>query len=383
MSNVVVRPVFSRRERGDFLKFPWILYRDDPNWIPPLRGSQAELAGFRAHPFFEHNQIQTFVAYRGKEVCGRIAAIVNRGHIERFRERRGFFGFFECVDDQPVADGLLEAARAWLAEQGLLLVRGPTSPSMHYGLGVLIEGFGSPPTFMMAYNPPYYARLLETYGFRKTHDLYAYEGHVDMLPKVAAKLGPIAEQIKQHCHVTIRPFDRSRFLEDVRTFLDIYNRSLVATWGFVPMTASEIQHMAKGLRYLIVPELALAAEIDGRVIGAVFALPDYNPRIKAIDGRLFPFGFIRLLWNKRNIKRLRLISTNVLPEYQLSGVGLVLHAGLVPKALEWGVQEAEFSWVLESNDLSRGSLEKAGAKRTKTYRLYDFDACAGESPGGG
>jgi len=131
--------------------------------------------------------------------------------------------------------------------------------------------------------------------------------------------------------------------------------------------------MANGLRHLIVPELALAAEIDGRVIGAVFALPDYNPRIKAIDGRLFPFGFIRLLRAKQEIKRLRMISTNVLPEYQLSGVGLVLHSGLVPKALEWGVEEAEFSWVLESNAFSRGSLEKGGAQRNKTYRLYDLD----------
>lgn len=374
MAQVIVQPVSSRRQKKEFIEFLWTLYRHDPNWIPPLRANQEELVGFRRHPFYERNRVQTFLAYRDGEVCGRIAAIVNQGHIERYQERRGFFGFFECVDDQEVARRLFDAARAWLAAQDIHALRGPMNPSMNYELGVLIEGFDTSPTFMMTYNPPYYARLIESYGFHKIQDLYAYEGHVDMLPKVASKLGPVAEQIKQHCDVIVRPMDRSRFLEEVRTFLDIYNRSLTKTWGFVPMSDNEIRHMAAGLRYLIVPELALAAMIDGRVVGAAFALPDYNPRIKAIDGRLFPFGFIHLLRKKNRIRRLRMISTNVLPEYQLSGVGLVLMAGLVPKALEWGVEEGEFSWVLESNELSRGSLEKGGAKRSKTYRLYDLES---------
>ena len=156
-------------------------------------------------------------------------------------------------------------------------------------------------------------------------------------------------------------------------FLSIYNRSLVNTWGFVPMSPGEVDHMADGLRHLIVPEMTIAAEIDGQVVGAAFGLPDYNPRIKEIDGRLFPFGFLHLLRNRRAIKRIRLISTNVLPEYQRFGIGLVLMHGLVPKAMEWGLQEAEFSWVLESNSLSYGSLKKGGAKITKTYRLYDYE----------
>jgi len=373
MPDVVARPVDSRRARKDFLLFPWRLYRGDSNWVPPLRRNQEELTGFRPHPFYERNQIQTFLAYRGTDVCGRIAAIINQGHNERFQEQRGFFGFFDCVDDQQVADRLFDAARAWLTERGLPAMRGPTNPSMNYELGVLVEGFNSPPTFMMTYNPPYYPRLIESYGFRKSQDLYAYEGHIDMLPRVASKLGPIAKQIKEHCNLTVRPMNRARFREDVETFLQIYNRSLISTWGFVPMSPGEIQHMAKGLTYLILPELALAAEREGNVVGAIFALPDYNPRIRAIDGRLFPFGVFHLLRKKQQIKRLRIIAANVLPEYQLSGVGLVLAAAIVPKALEWGVEEAEFSWVLESNELSRGSLEKGGAKRTKTYRLYDLD----------
>ncbi|MCR4412325.1 MAG: GNAT family N-acetyltransferase, partial [Thermoguttaceae bacterium] len=311
--------------------------------------------------------------YRAGEVCGRIAAIVNRGHIERFNEQRGFFGFFECIDDLEAAKGLFDAVRAWLAERGLHAVRGPTNPSLNYELGLLIDGFDSPPTFMMTYNPPYYARLIEGCGFRKTQDLYAFGGHVSILPKIREKLEPVAMQIIEHLGVKLRTLDRSRFQEDVEAFLNIYNRSLVDTWGFVPMSDAEVRYLARDLKHLIIPELAVGAEIDGRLVGAVFCLPDYNPRIKEINGRLFPFGFFRLLYRKERIKRIRVISTNVIPEYHRQGVGLVLMHGLVPHALKVGIEEAEFSWVLESNSLSRRSLEKGGAELQKTYRLYDWD----------
>ena len=373
MSDLIVKPVASRREKKQFLSFPWSLYRNDPYWIPPLRANQKELVGYRPHPFYEKNEVQTFLAFRSGEVCGRIAAILNRGHNERYSERRGFFGFFDCIDDQEVAGGLFDAVRRWFARHDVDCLRGPANPSLNYEVGLLIEGFDSTPFFMMTYNPPYYARLIESYGFRKSQDLYAYWGAMEMLPKIRAKLLPIAEQIIERYNVKLRPMDTSRFVQEVEGFLTIYNRSLVNTWGFVPMSESEVRHMAQALRWLMVPELAVGAEIDGQLVGTVFCLPDYNPRIKQIDGRLFPFGFLRLLRKKHEINRIRLISTNVLPEFQRLGVGLVLMEGLVPKAIEWGIEEAEFSWVLESNSLSRGSLEKGGAKRTKTYRVYDLD----------
>ena len=373
MAEVTVQAVATRRQRKQFLTFPWTQYRGDPNWIPPLRANQRELVGYASHPFYERNEAQTFLAYRSGEVCGRIAAILNVGHNERFKEERGFFGFFECIDDQEVANKLFDAVREWFKGRGITSLRGPTNPSLNYELGLLIDGFDSPPTFMMTYNPPYYARLIETYGFRKSQDLYAYYGHISMLPKVAEKLRPLAEQIIEHMGVHLRTLDRSRFLQDVEEFLNVYNRSLVNTWGFVPMSANEVRHMAESLKHLMVPELAVGAEIDGRMVGAVFGLPDYNPRIRQINGRLFPFGFLRLLRRKDQIKKIRAISTNVLPEYQRQGVGLTLMHGLVPKAMEWGLEEVEFSWVLESNTLSWRSLEKGGAQRTKTYRLYDLD----------
>jgi GNAT superfamily N-acetyltransferase len=374
MSEVIVKQATTRREKRQFLTFPWTLYRDDPNWIPPLRGNQRELVNYTRHPFYEVNQVQTFLAYRGPTVCGRIAAILNQGHNERYGERRGFFGFFECRDDQQAAHALLDAVRDWFAERDVHCLRGPTNPSLNYELGMLVEGFDSPATFMMTYNPPYYPRLIESYGFRKAQDLYAFWGGLDMLPQIRDKLGPISEKIIEHLGLTLRPLSKSNFRKDVEMFLSIYNRSLANTWGFVPMSPGEMRHMAGGLQNLIVPELTMIAETKGEMVGAVFGLPDYNPRIKLIDGRLFPFGFIRLLWNRKAIKRVRLISTNVVPEYQRMGVGLALMAALAPQGLKWGLQEAEFSWVLESNSLSRGSLEKGGAKLTKTYRLYDWNA---------
>ena len=373
MSELIVQRVNTRKEKSQFFKFPWQLYRDDPNWVPPLRADQWQLLNYKPHPFYEDGEIQTFLALRSGEPCGRIAAIINNSHNRQHDENRGFFGFFESVDDQDVASALFDAVRAWLAERGITAIRGPTNPSMNYECGLLIDGFDSPPTFMMTYNPQYYARLIEGCGFEKTQDMYAFWGHVDMLQSLDEKLAFIAEGAKRRFDVKLRPLDRSRFREDVRMFLDIYNRSMAGTWGFAPMSANEIDHMSASLKHLIVPKMTAAAEIDGKMVGAVFGLLDYNPRIKAIDGRLFPFGFIRLLRNKKALKRMRLISTNVVPEYQKWGLGLVLLNRLLPDALEFGIHEAEFSWVLESNHLSYKSLKRGGAELVKTYRMYDAD----------
>lgn len=372
MSDVVVKPVRTWWERRQFLHLPWQLHRHDPNWIPPLRQNQKELVGYSRHPFYYDAEIQTFLATQNGRTVGRVAAIINHTHNRYHHETRGFFGFFESIDDQRVSTGLLDAARAWLGQRGITAVRGPMNPSMNYECGLLIEGFDSPPTFMMTYNPPYYARLIEAAGFEKAQDMYAFWGHVDMLDKLDKKLDFIIEEATKRFSITMRKLDRSRFNQEVKLFLDIYNQSLVGTWGFTPLSDAEMKHMSAAMRHLVVPEITVIGEIDGRPIGAMFALLDYNQRIKAIDGRLFPFGFIRLLWNRKAIKRIRMISTNVIPEYQKWGLGLVIVSRLVPEVFAWGIQEAEFSWVLESNQLSYGTLKRGGAKIVKKYRIYDW-----------
>jgi GNAT superfamily N-acetyltransferase len=374
MPKLTVKPVETSRERKHFLELPWEINRNDPNWMPPLRMNQQELVGYKHHPFYDEAERETFLALHDGRPVGRVAAILNHAHNRYQKENRGFFGFFESIDDQEVAAGLFDAARAWLAGKGITEVRGPMNPSMNYECGLLIEGFDTPPFFMMTHNPPYYQRLIEGCGFGKVEDMYAFLGHIDMLNTLDQKILFVYEECKRRFNVHLRKMDRRKFNSEVRLFLDIYNQALVGTWGFVPLSEAEVEHLAASLKFLIVPEMTAIAEVEGRPVGAQFGLLDYNPRIKQIDGRLFPFGFIRLLWNKKAIKRVRLVSTNVIPEYQKWGLGLVIGSRIVPDAREWGIQEAEFSWVLESNKLSFGTLKRSGTKITKRYRLFDYPA---------
>ena len=373
MSTLIVKPVTNRREKKQFLHLPWSLYRDDPNWIPPLRMNQKELVGYARHPFYDNAEGQTFLAIADGKPAGRLLALVNRAHNERYRENRGFFGFFECIEDQEVASGLFDAAREWLAERGMQSIRGPANPSLNYECGLLVDSFDSPPTFMMTYNPPFYADLIEGYGFRKVEDMYAFYGHMDMIDTLDSKLQYIIEGAKERFDVKMRTLNKRRFREEVRMFLDIYNRSLLGTWGFVPLAASEIEHMSASLRWLIIPELTTVAEVEGKQVAAVFGLLDYNHVIRQMDGRLFPLGFLTLLSKRRTITKARIMAANVLPEFQKWGLGLLLLDELLPYSLKWGLQEVEFSWVLESNHLSRSSLERGGAILQKTYRMYDIE----------
>jgi GNAT superfamily N-acetyltransferase len=369
-----IQSVESQRQQKQFFKLPWELYADDPHWIPPLRTNQLELLGYKSNPFHQDADMQTFVALRDGQPCGRIAAIIHHAHNERYQERRGYFGFFESIDDEDVAGRLFDTAFKWLRERDMTAVRGPMNPSFNYEIGLLIEGFDRPPTFMMTYNPNYYPKLIESYGgFEKAQDFFAYWGHVSMLRDKDKKLDFIGAESMRRFNISVRPMDRRRFTQDIRTFLEIYNISFEAHWGFVPLSEAELKHMAASLKHLLVPQLTVIAEVDGKPIGCLFGMLDYNPRIKQIDGRLFPFGFARLLWNRRGIKKVRIIAVNVLPEYQRWGVGVVLINQLEPMAFDWPLEEAEFSWVMESNYLSRKTLERGGLIRQKTYRIYDRD----------
>jgi GNAT superfamily N-acetyltransferase len=371
MAEVVVEAVASRGQKKAAFNLPWKLYRDDANWIPPLRQNQKELMGFAKHPYYFQNEGQVFLAKRGGEAVGRVMAITNVEHNRRYKDQVGFCGFFESIDDAEVANALFDHAGRWLAERGLDTIRGPVNPSLNYEVGLLTDGFDTPPTFMMTYNHPYYVNLFEQAGFEKSQDLYAFDGHVDMLESLDKKLEFVIREATRRFKLETRRIDTKRFDSEVRMFLDIYNKSLVGTWGFTPLAEAEVDHIAKSMKHMIVPELTTICEVEGRPIAAVFGLLDYNPRVRQINGRLFPFGFLKLLTNRRKIKRVRLMSTNVIPEYQKWGVGLVALSRLVPEVLEWGIEEAEFSWVLESNHLSFKSLKRGGAILSKSYRIYD------------
>lgn len=373
-STIEIRPVNSRSDQKAFMRFPYELYMDDPNWVPTLQMTEKELLNFKPHPFYEKSEIQCFMAMRSGKVVGRIAAIIDGNHNEFHKEQRGMFGFFDIIDDSAVAAALFDQVKSWFASKGISQLRGPANPSQNHTWGLLVEGFDSQPKFMMTYNKPYYEKLIVENGFCKSQDMYAFTGHVSMLESLDPKLQFVVDEAKRRFNVVTRPIDKKNFITDVEHFLRIYNAALPGQWGFTPMTEAEMKDTAKGLKMLLVPELTTMAEIDGKPIGCVFGLLDYNPVIKKINGKLFPFGFLSLLTSKRKIKDIRLVSTNVVPEYQRWGIGLVLLEHLVPKIRAWGIENAEFSWVLESNKLSRGTLERGGATLEKTYRIYDYES---------
>lgn len=372
-STLEIVPVKNRSLQKAFIRFPFDHYKDDPKWVPPLLMSEKELLNYKPHPFYDKAEIQTYLAKRDGKIVGRIGAIIDHAHNEYHKEKRGMFGFFESIDDQSVANRLFDTAKEWFASKGITKMRGPANPSQNYTWGLLVDGFHSPPKFMMTYNKKYYEDLILNYGFEQAQDLFAFTGHVSMLETLDPKLNFVADEARKRFNVDVRPISKKNFGEDVDNFLKIYNAALPGQWGFTPMSDGEVKETAKGLKYLIVHDLTTMAEVDGRPVATVFGLLDYNPLIKKIGGRLFPFGLFQILFGRKKIKNVRIVSTNVVPEYQRWGLGLVLLQRLVPSIKEWGIEEAEFSWVLESNKLSRGTLERAGTKLDKTYRIYDYE----------
>lgn len=369
--SVTCTPVESRADRKAFLNLEKQLYANDPHWVTPLWGERKQLCGFGSHPFYDDADSQAFLARKGGRVVGRVVAIVNHAHNRMHQEKRGFFGFFECIDDVQTAEALFEAAQQWLASQGMTEIRGPVNPSLNYECGLLVEGFDTPPTFLITYNHEYYGALIEAAGFEKSQDLYCYDSSIEDLEDLDPKLQFVINEATKRFRVKTRPISKANFDADVKVFLDIYNQSLQRTWGYVPMSEDELKHQAKQLKLLIVPELTSIAEIDGEPVGAGFGLLDFNQLLKDMNGHLFPFGWMKLMFGKKKIDRLRLVSTNVVPEYQKWGLGLVTLARVVPDAIQWGIQTGEFSWVLESNSLSRGTIERGGAQKMKTQRIYD------------
>ncbi len=379
---ITVRATASWADQRRFQGLPWSIYAGDPNWVPPLISQERALLGWknwrgRRHPFYTHAEGITLLAERRGVVVGRVAVLVNHVHNRKYRDRLGFFGFFECIDDVAVARALFECGRAWLLARGMTACRGPVNPSLNYTCGMLVEGFSSPPVFLMTYNPQYYAQLIEACGFVKSQDLYAYEMDVSLLAKLVDRYKPAVDSALHGRGLTIRSFDPSRFEEEIRTYLDIYNSSLDGTWGFTPLQGGtragngEVTRIARDLKHIIAPEFAAFAMVKGQPVGAVLALLDYNQIIRTLNGRLLPFGLIRLMLGRSRIDAARAMAMTMVPGYQQSGLGLILMDRLVEAAKPWGLRSWEFSWVLESNSSSRGSLERAGTKHAKTYRMYD------------
>ena len=374
MGGLEVVTVDSKGASKEFIELPYTLYRNEPHWVPPLRIAVKELLDKAKHPFYADAETELFLARRDGQVVGRIAAIWNKAHNQFHSEQAGFFGFFDCVNEVAVAEALLTRARQWTTQRGARFLRGPVNPSTNYECGTLIEGFDSDPMIMMVYNPPYYDALLQQVGLRKAKDLFAYLSNANRIEM--KKIDRVAEKVLKSTGVTVRPINMKDFDAEVGRVWEVYGAATGAwaeNWGFVPMSRAEFAAMGKEMKMIVKPDLVLIGEIGGRVVGFALALPDVNQAMKPANGNLFPTGLLKILYYQRLIKSVRVLALGVVEEYRASGLAAGFYATLVRNARKLGYGDCEMSWILEDNVLMNRSLEVMGAKRYKTYRIYEWN----------
>lgn len=373
-SAVEVRAVASRADRRRFVEFPWQVYADDPYWSPPLLREVYEFLDPRRQPFFKHGAAELYLAWRGDRVVGRIVASDDPNYNAEHGTNLGSFGMFECLDDPPAALALVEAAADWLRRRGRTAVMGPIDFSTNYNCGLLIEGFKTPQRVMMNHHRPYYQGLIEGCGLTKTKDLYAwwFNDADDMLRQWSRRLS----RLRARGSITVRPARMDLVREELAKIAAVYNEAWEKNWGAVKMTPAEFEHQAHKLIPILTPELLLLAERDDQVIGFAMTLPDVNEALGPLNGRLtswgLPLGLYRLYRNLKRIKTCRLITLGVLPQFRNRGVAEML----ILQTLDHGKNSirytgAELSWTLEDNRLINSTIEKVGARRYKTYRIYE------------
>ncbi len=374
-NQITVREVRTSQEERKFLDYPYRLYRNQPHYIPQLRMSQKAILDTRKHPFYKTSDAAKFLAFENGKVIGRIMAIFNREYNDFHKEKAGFFGFFECENNLEASQQLFAAVRNWLKAKGATVIRGPVNPSTNYESGLLVEGFDKDPAVMMVYNFDYYAKLIEANSYKKAVDMFAYDIGVETF-QYSKKLQRVAEKLKKKYQIHIRKFEKKNFWRDVDMIREIYNDAWSRNWGFVPFNEEEFKHIAKDLAQIYDPEVVFIAEREAegkrQPIGFFLALPDLNRALKHVkDGRLLPFGLLKLLLHSRKIDFIRIVIMGVLQEYQQLGIAAVFYEAIYQQALVGKYPNGEMSWVLENNVMMTRSAELIGGKISKVYRMYE------------
>ena len=365
-----VRPVRSRRDLRAFIRLPWRLYAGSPCWVAPLLVGEKERFNPRKNPYFDHADVQLFLARRGGETVGRIAAHINHDHNGYWQDSVGFFGFFECVEDYAVAEALFGAAAAWLRERGRSAMRGPMNFSTNEELGFLVEGFDKLPAIMMPYTHRYYLDFAERFGLRKLKDLLAWyidTGIVDL-----ARYEPLVDRIRERVGFTLRNVNRKDYAGEIARIKRVYNDAWSRNWGFVPMTDREFEHFAKKIKPLVQPACVQIAEKDGDPIGFCLSLPDINKILARMNGRLFPTGFFKLLFGIRKLATLRTFTLGTCKDYQKRGIESVFLVEISRRTAAAGYSTSEMGWTLEDNHLINKPLEKMGGRPGKRYRIVEI-----------
>ena len=377
MGSVSIRPVRNRRELKRFVKVPFQLHREHPQWVPPLIYERMEFLDRDKNPYFEHAEAEYFLAERDGEPVGRISVQIDLRWDEFQGGSDAMFGFFETVEDAEVVEALVEAASEWARGKGRERLLGPMDFTTNDEVGILIEGYERPPMILENWHPPYYRELLENPGLAmgKAMDLLMWELNFGDLKEGKAfdpSIHAAAKKGLEDEGIVIRNYRKREMAEEMRRFTNVYNDAWGKNWGFVPPTDAEIEHHAKLLNQVIDEEWAFLAEKDGEVIGAALTLPDVNQVTAKMNGRLLPLGWLKFLRGKGKVDRLRVFALGVMHEYRHTGVA----AGLYLKHLETAAQPGaikggEMGWILETNGPMNRAMEGMGGKIVKRYRLYD------------
>ena len=358
----------NKKDQKRFINLQWDLYGKEKHWVPQLKLALKDQFDPK-HPFYKTSETKAWIATKDGQDVGRIQAIVNHKHNEFHKEDIGFYGFFEAIDNKDVFSELFKVAEDYVKSLGKTEIRGPVNPSTNYTVGTLVDGFDDDPQIMMTYNPAYHKEQTEACGYLKSKDLLAYSLNLDFeMPEVIQK---IAARTEKKQKITYRKVEMKKWKQETELMWDIYNSAWEENWGFIPMLKEEWDHTCKDLKSVVDPRLVLICEVDGEPAGFVVALPDFNQALKQVpNGKLLPFGILKLLNAKKYMNRVRVLTMGVKSEFRKIGLDSILYTKSQQMCVDAGYNEVEMSWILEDNINMNKPLIRMGAKPYKTYRVY-------------
>nr|WP_294876881.1 hypothetical protein [uncultured Pedobacter sp.] len=369
MRNIVA--VSNKKQLGQFIDFPHDLYKGDSNYVPELFIAQKDL--LTTHPFHKHSSLQCFLLFEGDKIIGRIAAILNNNYNIFNSANDGFFGFFDCINDQEAANLLFDTATKWLKDKGVTgAIIGPVNFSTNESCGLLIEGFDSPPVVMMPYNATYYPALMEGWKLNKKVDLIAWKFNGDNYDDRSVKLMDRLEERLNRNNITIRKINMKNFKQEAANLREVYNKAWDKNAGFVPLNDEEFDYQAKDLKLVLDPDFCFVAEQDGKLVGFGAAIPDMNQiQIKIKKGRLLPTGIFKLLFGKKNVKGIRILLLGVVDGYRKMGIEACIYGSIIKSYKAKKFEYAEAGWTLEHNDLVNNAIIAIKGDPYKKYRIYE------------
>jgi len=383
---IKIIPANTRAAKKKFISVPFKIYKDNPYWVAPLSMDVRHILGINTfldglmgakgkHPFYEYGHMQLFLAYKDNELVGRIAAINNSLHHQTYPNEGGvgFFGFFDSINDQDVADALFNAAKAWIKTEGLTKMQGPASPSINYEFGLLTDGFDDPAKVDMPYSQEYYQHLIVNHGMSMAQEMLAYKMDAESIYN-NNKLQRAANLVKKRYNVVIRPVNMKNLKEDVGLIKEVYNKAWVENWGVIPLTDKEMELYVEKFKTVAIPELVPFIYVNGEFAGMAVAMLDFNKILKPLKGRLLPMGVFKVLSKKerKKVEWMRVILLGLLPEFQGKGIDAVVYKHLIEAGLKYGFKYCEGSYILKDNEMMNRGMRVVSAEAYKEYKVYEI-----------